>query len=504
MPKARVRFAPSPTGYLHVGGLRTALYNYLFAKKNNGTFILRIEDTDQKRFVAGAAENLIKTLDAMGIQHDEGIFLSSDTLVSKGECGPYAQSERLEIYKTHIKKLIDSHKAYYCFCSVGRLAALREEQIQNKLSAKYDKFCLSLSPEVIEESLTANGPYVVRLNVDENRGDIVFEDTVRGRVIIHARDVDDQILIKSDGFPTYHLAVVIDDHLMGITHVIRGDEWISSTPKHVLLYEAFGWETPVFAHLPLLLNPDKSKLSKRQGDVAAEDYLEKGYLKETLINFVALLGWNPGQGNTQEIFSLSELVERFDLTQVHKAGAVFDLKKLDWMNAEYIKRLTPEELYEHGMPFLEVKEFFKAWNSQQLTLNEKEKIEFVKKILTIERERLTKLSDIGDNNPFFFVSELSYDETLLHWKQNTKEMTREALEKAHKILSELDATNWAKKEIIEKILMEAAGEQRGDFLWPLRVALTGVERSPSPFEVAWVLGKEESLKHLKKALNLLS
>lgn len=502
MSKVRVRFAPSPTGFLHVGGLRTALYNYLFAKKNNGTFILRIEDTDQKRFVIGAAENLIKTLDTMGIQHDEGIFLSGNTLISKGECGPYAQSERLEIYRPYVKKLIDSRKAYYCFCSVGRLAALHEEQIKNKLSAKYDKFCLSLSSEAIEESLAANEPRVIRLNVDENRGDIVFEDVVRGRVIIHARDVDDQVLMKSDGFPTYHLAVVIDDHLMGITHVIRGDEWISSTPKHILLYEAFGFDFPKYAHLPLLLNPDKSKLSKRQGDVAAEDYLTKGYLKETLINFVALLGWNPGAGSTQEIFSLDDLVEKFDLSQVHKAGAVFDLKKLDWMNVEYIKKLSLDELYKRGMPFLSEKEFFKEWSVRQKSSSEEGV--FVKRVLRIEQDRLIKLSDIGDNNPFFFTDELSYDATLLNWKQNTATATKEALESALETLSVLTDADWENKEVVEKILMDKAGEKKGDFLWPLRVALTGVQHSPSPFEVAWVLGKKESLKRLEKAIKLLS
>ncbi len=511
MSEIRVRFAPSPTGQLHVGGLRTALYNYLFAKKYDGTFILRIEDTDQNRLIPGAVENLIRTLDTMGVHHDEGVFIENGALAQKGEYGPYAQSERLPTYKEYAQKLIKSEKAYYCFCSISRLAALREEQNKNKLAPKYDKYCLRLSHEEIEERLAENEPYVIRLNVDENRGDIVFDDLIRGTVTIHARDVDDQVLMKSDGFPTYHLAVVVDDHLMQISHVIRGEEWISSTPKHILLHEALGFPLPKFAHIPLLLNPDKSKLSKRQGDVAVEDYLSKGYLKETLINFVALLGWNPGSGSTQEIFTIDELVEKFDLSSVHKAGAVFDLKKLDWMNTEYIKKLALDDLYERGLPFLSEKEFFKEWVGHQNILSEEEKMAFVKRVLKIEQDRLAKLSDIGENNPFFFTNVLSYDGALLNWKQNTAEETRKALESAQETLSLLSDTDWKGKEIVEKILMDKAGEKparpeggKGDFLWPLRVALTGVQHSPSPFDVAWVLGKEESLKRITDAIKKLS
>src|SRR3989338_5805854 len=534
MDKVRVRFAPSPTGFLHVGGLRTALYNYLFAKKNNGSFILRIEDTDKNRFVEGALESLVDMLDSMGLIHDEGTFTNHEiqtiyadkarinpaeatvsknypSLVEIGEYGPYIQSERLPLYKKYAKKLVESGAGYYCFCSTGRLAMLREEQIENKLPAKYDKYCLSLSPEEIQERLKVRAPHVIRLNISDERGDIVFGDLVRGQVTIHARDIDDQVLMKSDGYPTYHLANVVDDHLMEITHVIRGEEWLPSTPKHILLYEAFGWKAPAFAHLPLLLNPDKSKLSKRQGDVAVEEYLKKGYLKEALLNFIALLGWNPGAGNTQEIFSLAELVQTFDLRNVHKAGAVFDLKKLDWMNAEYIKKLSPNELYQRVKSgnFLE-KDLIKEASQEMQTE------EYLKRVLLIERDRLTKLSDVGDNNPFFFASDLMYHATLLNWKENTKEMTQEALQKAHKILSELSNADWVSKETVEKVLMRAAGHpahsqdggaagrSRGDFLWPLRVALTGVQHSPSPFEVAWVLGKEESLKRLEKALKKLS
>jgi len=331
----RVRFAPSPTGYLHIGGLRTALYNYLFAKNQNGKIILRIEDTDRKRFVEGAVENLLKTLDWAGIDFDEGPEFS-------GENGPYFQSQRLDIYKKYAEELISKDLAYYCFCTPDRLKTLREKQQAQKLpQAKYDKLCLNLSKQEIDDNLNSNVAKVVRLNVNPDQK-IIFDDVIRGRVEFDSNNIDDQVLIKSDGFPTYHLANVVDDHLMGITHVIRGEEWLSSTPKHVLLYDYLGWEKPVFAHLPLLLNPDKSKLSKRQGDVAVEDYRDKGYLKEALINFVALLGWNPG--DEQEFFTMEELINKFTLERVHKAGAVFNVEKLNWLNAEHLRSKPNEEL----------------------------------------------------------------------------------------------------------------------------------------------------------------
>ena len=506
----RVRFAPSPTGYLHVGGLRTALYNYLFAKKNNGVFILRIEDTDQKRFVPGSAESLIQTLDALGMQYEEGPRLKNQAngrvsrkypeITEVGDYGPYIQSERLNLYKKYADELLGSGKAYHCFCTAERLTELRAEQAKHKQAPKYDKHCLSLAPDEVTKRLAAGEPSVLRLNIVSDRGDVMFDDMVRGQVTINVRDIDDQVLMKSDGFPTYHLANVIDDHLMGISHIIRAEEWLPSTPKHILLYEAFGWDLPRFAHIPLLLNADKSKLSKRQGDVAVEDYLKKGYLTEALINFVALLGWHPGQGKTQEIFTLEELISAFDLAQVHKAGAVFDLKKLDWMNTEYIKRLTSDELYERAHSFLEAKDFFLAWKDQHSTLGKEAQTAFVKKILAVEQDRLVKLSDVGENNLFFFAGDSIYDKALLNWKQNTADMTRDALTKAEATLASLDDADWEKREALETILMETAGERRGDFLWPLRVALTGAERSPSPFDVAWVLGKDESLKRIHNAL----
>lgn len=504
MTMPRVRFAPSPTGYLHVGGLRTALYNYLFAKKNGGAFILRIEDTDRSRFVPGAIESLITSLNQTGLTPDEGVFLENGVVTQKGAYGPYIQSERLDIYKKYADTLIADHKAYYCFCTPERLTEVREEQARHKQAPKYDKHCLALTADESKQKLENGEPFVIRLNVTAERGDIVFDDLVRGSIKINARDIDDQVLMKSDGYPTYHLANVVDDHLMEITHVIRAEEWLPSTPKHILLYEAFGWTMPEFAHIPLLLNPDKSKLSKRQGDVAVEDYLKKGYLQEALINFVALLGWNPGAGSTKELFTFEELVQAFDLHAVHKAGAVFDLKKLDWMNAEYIKRLTPPVLYSYALPFFEAKDFFQEWKSKHQEESEESKAEFLKRVLAIEQDRLAKLSDVGENNHFFFAGELSYDKTLLNWKQNTEAMTKESLTVAQDVLLNLNELEWANREILEKILLETAGEKRGDFLWPLRVALTGAERSPSPFDVAWVLGKEESLKRIANALQYLA
>ncbi len=497
--KVRVRFAPSPTGYLHVGSLRTALYNYLFAKKQGGVYVLRVEDTDQKRFVEGSMESLIQSLDSMHVGASEGMVLENKRVVEKGEFGPYQQSKRLPLYREYAEKLLEGGQAYYCFCTAERLEQLRNEQSANKQAPKYDKHCLNLSLEKVTERLAAGESYVIRLNVSPERGAVVFQDMIRGTVSIHVKDVDDQVLMKSDGFPTYHLANVVDDHLMHITHVIRGEEWLPSTPKHVLLYEAFGWEAPQFAHLPLLLNADKSKLSKRQGDVAVEDYLKKGYLKEALINFVALLGWNPGKGSTTEIFSLNELVNVFDVAQVHKGGAVFDLKKLDWMNAAYIKKMSIDELYQRVITFgLLQTEFFKA------VPDEKKTETFLKKILTVEQDRLAKLSDVGIANLFFFSPTLTYETQLLHWKENTEETTIASLNQAVTLLEGLDDALWKDQKTLETKLLEAAGEKRGDFLWPLRVALTGAERSPSPAQVAWVLGKDESLRRLQSALALFT
>jgi glutamyl-tRNA synthetase len=508
--KVRVRFAPSPTGYVHIGGLRTALYNYLFAKKQGGEYLLRLEDTDQKRFVEGAAENLVSVLETMGLEHTEGPFTQATLqnatksvtksknypgIVEVGNFGPYIQSERLDIYQKYAQELIDTEKAYYCFCSPERLDAMRKEQMANKQMPKYDRLCCKLSPEEIQKNLDAKLPNTtIRFKLPDNET-VRFMDMVRGEVSFDTASMADAVLLKSDGYPTYHLAMAVDDHLMHISHVIRSEEWLPSLPLHVLLYRAFGWDVPQFAHLPLILNLDKSKLSKRQGDVAVEDYLKKGYLKEALINFVVLLGWNPGAGSTQELFSMEELIEKFDFEHVHKAGAVFDLKKLDWINAQYIKQLSLDNLYQQSLLFWQEKSLYKEASS------ERQSETYIKKVLTIEQDRLNRLDEVGERNPFFFTDTLTYDKELLRWKKNSDDETKASLLQAQEILASLEENDWT-QEILSEKLMAAAGDKRGDLLWPLRVALTGAKQSPSPFEVAWVLGKTESLKRLKKALSM--
>lgn len=491
--EVRVRFAPSPTGYMHVGNFRTALYTYLFAKKNKGEFVLRIEDTDQKRYVLDALEKLINTMEWAGFKYSEGVYVENGNVVQKGDFGPYVQSERLEIYKKYADELIAAEKAYYCFCTPQRLEEMRNQQAADKKAPMYDRCCQKLSKDEAAKKVKQGEAHTVRQKID-TQGFTEYEDIVRGTVKIKNDILDDQILMKSDGYPTYNFANVIDDHLMGITHVIRGEEYVSSTPKYVQLYRNFGWDVPRFAHLPLLLNPDKSKLSKRQGDVAVEDYINKGYLKEVIINFVALLGWNPGEGSTQEIFSMDELVEKFDLAKVHKAGAVFDIKKLDWLNSQYIKRMGIDELYDRALNFLNEKEFFK-----QAPADRKSEA-FIKKLLTVEKERLVKLSDVGEENKFFFEDVL-HEKEMLRWKKMSDIELKNSLEISRDVLEKMADGDWL-LENLEKKLLEAAGEKRGDLLWPLRVALTGAQKSPSPFEVAWVLGKNETLKRINRAIGL--
>ncbi|MDD5396766.1 MAG: glutamate--tRNA ligase [Candidatus Moranbacteria bacterium] len=511
----RVRFAPSPTGYMHIGNFRTALYNFLFAKKQGGSFLIRIEDTDQARFVPGAAEQLLQSMSAMGLEWDEGNFLKSslanaDSIRSEsktypntieiGSCGPYAQSERTEIYKKYAQQLVKDGHAYYCFCEPERLNEMREKQQKEKKAPMYDRYCLTnLATEDINEKLKQACPATIRLKIPKNES-IVFEDEIRGKVSFNTDNIDDQVLMKSDGFPTYHLANVVDDHLMGITHVIRGEDWLPSTPKHILLYRAFGWEVPIFAHLPLLLNPDRTKLSKRQGDVAVEDYIAKGYLKEAILNFVAMLGWNPGEGSVQEIFSLEELVEKFELAKVHKAGAVFDIKKLDWINGQYIKKLSDEELLQNALPFFKQKDFFKTWNMEHETWSMQEKEEYLKKVLAVEKQRLLKFADVGEENKFFF-QDISYEKEMLRWKTTTDAELLLSLKTSQTVLTEIAEDQWTLEKIEEKLL-EAAGDKRGDLLWPLRTALTGEQKSPSPFECAWVLGKTQSLERVAKAIEM--
>lgn len=476
----RVRFAPSPTGYLHVGGLRTALYNYLFARKNNGKFILRIEDTDRNRFVEGAVENLIASLKWCGLDYDEGPDKS-------GDFGPYMQSQRLDIYKKYADELLKKGHAYYCFCTPDRLQALKEEQAAQKLAqAKYDKHCLSLRKDEIDHKLACGMPYVIRLNVISNLK-IVFNDIIRERVEFDSDNVDDQVLIKSDGYPTYHMANVIDDHLMQISHVIRGEEWLSSTPKHVLLYDYFGWEKPIFAHLPLLLNPDRSKLSKRQGDVAVEDYRAKGFLKDALVNFVALLGWNAG--DDKEFYNMNELIESFSLDRVNNSGAVFDLEKLNWINAEHLRKKSHSEILDMLKEEILDSRFSIVNYSDDYLLN----------IISAMKERVSFVKEFITKSPYFFEAPTEYEEAskLKNWKPETPVQLNCLRDK-------FAALENPSKEEYESVLKQTATELNigaGKLIHPLRLALSGISTGPGMYDLLFILGKEEVLKRIDSALD---
>lgn len=477
--EVRVRFAPSPTGYLHVGGLRTALYNYLFAKHNNGKFILRIEDTDQSRYVEGAVEKLIESLKWVGLNNDEGPD-------NPGEFGPYYQSKRLDIYQEHIKDLLHKKHAYHCFCTPERLADLREEQQKLKLpQAKYDKHCLHLSENEIKNNLENNIPYVIRLNVEPNQV-VKFEDHVRGIVEFNTDNIDDQVLIKSDGYPTYHLANVVDDHLMEISHVIRGEEWLSSTPKHILLYNYFGWELPEFAHLPLLLNPDKSKLSKRQGDVAVEDYRDKGYLKEALINFVALLGWN--YGDDQEYFLIDEMIDKFSLDRVNKSGAVFNIEKFDWLNGFHIRNKPNSDI----LPL-----FRKELINSKFSTNDFSD-EFLLTIIEAMKERITFVKELIDNCNYFYEQPSGYDDAIVkkRWKDDSVSLLKQFVDELSKITNE-------NKENFETALKTVAENNEcgvGRLIHPIRLSVSGVGIGPGIYDLLLILGKEEVIKRINIAL----
>lgn len=487
------RFPPSPTGFLHVGSLRTALYNYLFARKHKGRFIFRLEDTDRARTVAGAAENLIETLKWAGLTYDEGPDIG-------GPHAPYVQSERMEIYKKYAHELLGSGAAFHCFCTPERLEEMRKKQEAHKLAPRYDGNCRKMSDAEMEEHLAEKIPCVVRQKIPES-GEVVWKDLVRGEVSFQCDVIDDQILLKSDGFPTYHLANVVDDHLMEITHVIRGEEWVSSTPKHILLYRAFGWKVPEFAHLPLLLNKDRSKLSKRQGDVSVEDYRAKGYLPEAVINFIALLGWHPGGNETQEIFSLEELVEKFSLEKVHKGGAVFDLEKLDWMNWQWQRKKFEADPGDRDEKLLKLCGEFLAdeWKNDPA---------FLKRCLhTVEEKILQKPSDAKEYIEFYFKKTLADARVLIANPKMKVDIAtaKRALEAVTASLESFDGFDDQEKlkarliEVVEKL-----GLKTGQVLWPTRVALTGEQFSPGVFEVLWALGKKlaiERLTQMTKKIN---
>ena len=473
----RVRFAPSPTGYLHVGGLRTALFNYLFARNNNGKFILRIEDTDQNRFVQGALENLISTLKRMGLQYDEGIGVG-------GDYGPYVQSERKDLYAKAANELLEKGKAYYCFCSSERLKEVKQKQEAEKKPPMYDRHCRELDTIEVSEKLKNGIPYVIRMKVPLF-GDIIFSDIIRGEVSFSCKILDDQVLVKSDGFPTYHLANVVDDHYMKISHIIRGEEWLPSTPKHVLLYQAFDWEIPKFAHLPLLLNPDRTKLSKRQGDVAVEDYLKKGYLPEAINNFVAFLGWNPG--TEQETFTLQELIQTFSIARVQKAGAVFDINKLNWMNAHYLKDLSDKEITDLCIPYIKEKGF---------DVSDYDKLV---KVLAAVRTHLNYLAEVTNYIDIFFKDSVTFE------SEEVKQITeKETSQKVYSTLIDImRSTKTVNKENFKDVMkkvQEQIGVKGKDLFMPVRIAITGTMHGPEMPLVIDVFGKEECINRIQKIL----
>jgi len=471
----RVRFAPSPTGYVHVGSLRTALYNYLYARKVGGKFVLRVEDTDRNRYVDGAVENLTKTLKLMDLSYDEGPDKA-------GEYGPYFQSQRTEIYRKYAEELIEKDAAYKCFCTADDLQKMREQQIAEKKDTRYDGRCRILAKKEIENRIKNGDPYVVRLKLP-TEGEITFYDIVREKVTFPWEMVDDQVIIKSDGFPTYHLANVVDDHLMKISHVIRGEEWLSSVPKHLFMYNVLGWKPPKMAHLPLLLNPDKSKLSKRQGDVAVEDFLNKGFLPETLLNFVALLGWHI-KGD-RELFTLKELEKEFSLKRISKAGAVFDQEKLKWMNGHYLKHLDLTAIADAAREYFAETDF---------DLSDESKY---RKVVDFARERVSLLSEIPEQSKMFYQDLVfnSEDKEMLELESSRKvfKFWVEALE-SEEVWTEKDINDLIRKTSEE---LEVKGK---NLYFPLRIALFGSGHGPDIWVLYNILGKEEVINRFNAVL----
>ncbi len=496
----RVRFAPSPTGFFHIGSARTALFNYLFSKKNKGAFVLRIEDTDKERSKKEFEEDIIESLKWLGIEIDEG---------------PYRQSERKEVYKEYIKSLIDQDKAYYCFCTPEELEAKRQDQMSRGEAPKYDGKCSKILKEKAEERIKRGESFVIRFRVTPKK--IAFDDLIRGKVEFDAGLLGDITIAKDLDTPLYNLAVVIDDNDMGITHIIRGEDLMPNTPKQVLIQEALGFSEVKYGHLPLILGPDRSKLSKRHGATSLREYRDLGYLPEALINFLAFLGWNPG--TEKEIFSLKDLINEFSLEKVQKSGAVFNQDRLDYINGYYIRHKSTEEITKLSIPHLVkaglitplIKEekipatfggSVLSYNYRVNEAGEEIDIEKMKKIISLYQERMKIVSEISDLVDYFFKEKLEYEKELLVWKKSDLKEVGESLDSLIKTLSSIEI--WNLKNI-EKELLALADEKgdRGSILWPLRVALSGKKASASPFDIAEVLGQEKTIKRLKMAKNKL-
>lgn len=483
MGEVRTRFAPSPTGYMHIGNLRTALYEYLIAKSQGGKFILRIEDTDQERYVEGAMDVVYSTLKDTGISYDEGPGVG-------GDYGPYIQSERRGIYMDYAKMLVEKGAAYYCFCTKERLDSLRETE---GASFTYDRHCLSLSKEEIDKNLAEGKPFVIRQKVPRE-GKTTFSDVVYGEITVDNDTLDDQILVKSDGMPTYNFANVVDDHLMKITHVVRGNEYLSSTPKYNILYQSFGWDIPVYIHLPSIMKDAHNKLSKRNGDASFQDLVKKGYLPEAILNYIALLGWSPG--GTREFFTLGELEENFTIEGLNKSPSIFDIEKLKWMNAEYIRKLSPEDFTELARPYIE-----EALGAGYPDIG---------KISALIQQRTEILTDIPDKISFF--KELpEYDTAIYcHKKMKTdKQISLESLKKIKEYFTSNKDTlcgDWVSPKLYEALcaLAAEAGVKNSQILWPLRTALSGRDVSPGgATELAEILGYDETIRRINEGIKLL-
>lgn len=487
MSKVRTRYAPSPTGRMHVGNLRTALYEYLIAKHEGGDFILRIEDTDQERLVEGATDIIYRTLNKTGLIHDEGPDKD------KGY-GPYVQSERQAtgIYLEYAKQLVEKGEAYYCFCTKERLESLKSavssDGSESKEITKYDKHCLHLSKEEIEENLAKGMPYVIRQNMPLT-GTTTFKDEIYGEITVENSELDDMILIKSDGYPTYNFANVIDDHLMEITHVVRGNEYLSSTPKYTRLYNAFGWDEPEYIHCPLITNEEHQKLSKRSGHSSFEDLVEQGFVTEAIVNFIALLGWSPA--SNEEIFSLEELIKEFDYHNINKSPSVFDMNKLRWMNSEYIKRMDNEQYYEYAIPY--IKE----------AIHKEYDLKFIADLVKTRIETFLDIKDMID-----FLDELPEYDVAMFTHKKMKTNSENSLQVLQDVLPRFEALDDYSIASIEGVLMGYIAEKEiknGLGLWPVRTAVSGKQSTPGgAYEIMNILGKEESLRRIRIAIEKLS
>ncbi|GFI61930.1 glutamate--tRNA ligase [Clostridiales bacterium] len=479
--EVRTRFAPSPTGYMHIGNLRTALYEYLIAKSNGGKFILRIEDTDQERKVEGSVDVIYKTLAMTGLNHDEGPDVG-------GDYGPYVQSERMGMYMKYALELVEKGKAYYCFCTKERLDSLKESNENGDAFSRYDRHCLTLPKEEIEANLAEGKPFVIR-QLMPREGTTAFEDVVYGKITVENNELDDQILIKSDGFPTYNFANVIDDHTMNITHVVRGSEYLSSTPKYNLLYDAFGWQAPEYIHLPPVMRDAQHKLSKRHGDKSFEDLVNEGYLVDAIVNYIALLGWSPA--DNQELFTLDELIKSFNISGISKSPSIFDIKKLTWMNGEYFKKMDFDKYWELAEPKLRG-----SIKTPDIDLK------FVGELLKTRLETLNDIPDLVD-----FIDELPEYSTELyvHKKMKTnEEIALNSLQASVELLKCHD--NWTNDSLYDSLmgLAKENGLKNGQVLWPIRTALSGKPSSPGgATELAVILGREETLRRLENGIQLL-